>query len=124
MEALSLIIEERQRQVSAEGYTPQHDDMYEANELTRAAQCYELHHRDRSYFRRSQFTVPVPKLWPWHASFWKPSPDNRIKELVKAGALYLAESERIKRKIDRIVKEIEAEERKANYAEEKSKPYH
>jgi hypothetical protein len=39
----------------------------------------------------------APKHWPWDLNSWKPSPDNRIKELVKAGALVVAEIERLQR---------------------------
>jgi gamma-glutamylcyclotransferase (GGCT)/AIG2-like uncharacterized protein YtfP len=35
--------------------------------------------------------------WPWDESAFKPSPDNRIKELTKAGALIAAEIDRLLR---------------------------
>ncbi len=40
----------------------------------------------------------VPIMWPWHPSTFKPEPqtyDGRLIELAKAGALILAEMERI-----------------------------
>lgn len=36
----------------------------------------------------------VPKDWPWDPKWWKPS-ENRIRDLVKAGALICAEIDRI-----------------------------
>lgn len=38
----------------------------------------------------------IPYLWPWEDSYWNPTPENRIKELQKAGALIAAEIDRIK----------------------------
>ena len=34
-------------------------------------------------------------MWPWNGSYWKPTPDDRIKELTKAGALIAAEIDRL-----------------------------
>ena len=36
-------------------------------------------------------------LWPWEIKSFNPTPTNRRKELVKAGALILAEIERLDR---------------------------
>jgi hypothetical protein len=35
--------------------------------------------------------------WPWDKGWWKPTPDNRIRELEKAGALIAAEIDRLQR---------------------------
>ena len=37
-------------------------------------------------------------LWPWKEAWWKPTPEDRIRELVKAGALIVAEIDRLRRK--------------------------
>jgi len=37
----------------------------------------------------------VPPIWPWEKSWWKPTPNDRVKELVKAGALIAAEIDRL-----------------------------
>jgi hypothetical protein len=39
----------------------------------------------------------MPWLWPFAPERWKPSPSNRIRELVKAGALIAAEIDRLQR---------------------------
>lgn len=39
----------------------------------------------------------VWKIWPWDKSWWKPTPDDRIRELIKAGALIAAEIDRLQR---------------------------
>lgn len=79
---IELIADERQRQVEAEGRTPEHDDEHEG-ELSDAAACYALGKR-----------LPV---WPWSTDWWKPTPDDRVRELTKAGALIPAEIDRINR---------------------------
>ncbi len=38
--------------------------------------------------------VLFPSTWDWF-KWWKPTPENRIKELAKAGALIAAEIDRI-----------------------------
>ena len=34
-------------------------------------------------------------IWPWNLIWWKPTPNDRIRELVKAGALIAAEIDRL-----------------------------
>ena len=80
---------ERQRQITAEGWTPEHDDEYEHGELADAAGCYALH---SEIF---DCAGEPPRPWPWPDEWWKPT--NRRRDLVKAGALILAEIERIDR---------------------------
>lgn len=80
----ALIARERERQVSAEGWTTQHDDRHTNAELVRAAQAYIEPTR-------------VAEVWPWEESWWKPSTDP-IRNLVKAGALIAAEIDRLQRK--------------------------
>ena len=86
------VIAERQRQVTAEGWTPKHDDQYSNGAMADAAGCYALHAHDS---RKDEVKGFVPAWWPWHAEWWKPT--NPRRDLVKAGALILAEIERIDR---------------------------
>lgn len=90
MDAIKLIAAERERQISQEGWTISHDDAHESEELARAAACYSI----ARYWRTESI---LGMLWPWHQKWWKPLPDNRIRELVKAGALIVAEIERLQR---------------------------
>lgn len=76
---------ERRRQVEAEGWTPEHDDLYCAAELPRAAAAYIL----------SGANDEAPAIWPFVAKWWKPR-DARAN-YVRAGALILAEIERLDR---------------------------
>lgn len=89
---VELIAEERQRQIEVEGWTAEHDDNHIYGDLARAAACYAMPHDDR---RVDDTFVGIPILWPWAANWWKPSPENRIRELQKAGALIAAEIDRI-----------------------------
>lgn len=86
---IELIAQERQRQIEKEGYTPEQDRRYNRNVLSGAALCYARPEEDRCYT-----TEDIPLWWPWAKEHWKPTPDNRVRELVKAGALYLAENAR------------------------------
>ncbi|MFV8849682.1 ead/Ea22-like family protein [Serratia fonticola] len=91
--ALADVIAERQRQISAEGWTPEHDDEHENNELAFAAGCYAIYAgATKRRFPNGEYAPPE---WPWNASFWRPSTARR--DLVKAGALILAEIERLDR---------------------------
>lgn len=83
------VLAERQRQVTAEGWAPAHDDEYEHGELADAAGCYAL---SSELF---DCAGEPPRPWPWPDEWWKPT--SRRRDLVKAGALILAEIERIDR---------------------------
>lgn len=87
--AILDVMGERQRQQSVEGWTPEHDDEHCSGELAMAAVCYI---NDTGAVNRNG---GKPWGWPWDASWWKP--DTRRRNLVKAGALILAEIERIDR---------------------------
>ena len=78
---LERIKEERQRQIEIEDWKSEDDDAYTGKELMRAAHCY---------------ASGSDQGWPWHFSWWKPSPDV-CRNYEKAGALYLAERDRLLR---------------------------
>ncbi|CZY46179.1 ead/Ea22-like family protein [Enterobacter asburiae] len=85
--ALLDVISERQRQRSIEGWTSEHDDAYQNSELADAAACYAINAHNQGF--------STPEHWPWAPEWWKQSGPRR--DLVKAGALILAEIERIDR---------------------------
>ena len=97
--AAADVLAERQRQVTAEGWSSKHDDQYKNTELAFAASCYAFHAAAASWDLEDDGipydSHPVPKQWPWDPSWWKPTDARR--DLVKAGALILAEIERIDR---------------------------
>lgn len=79
------VLAERRRQVEAEGMSTAADDRYQAAELPRAAASYILNGANDE----------APAIWPWAKSWWKPR-DARAN-YVRAGALILAEIERLDR---------------------------
>lgn len=90
-----MIETERRRQITDEGWTAAHDDEEEVLDgLALAASCYAMPSRIRS-LNLDHDGMPVS--WPWHAKYWKPTPFNRKRELVKAGALIAAELDRLLR---------------------------
>jgi len=76
--------------VSAEGWTPEHDDDFIEGQIASAASCYAS-----PFWARNERSM-IPPNWPWHARWWKPR--TRRDNLVRAGALILAEIERLDRK--------------------------
>lgn len=118
---IELIAEERQRQVDVEGWSIEHDDQHTDGELAEAASCYasyaqsiqvpinelyiyssvDLAHVNLAteVLHKANAKVLVGKdyRWPWDKSWWKPTPDRRIRELQKAGALIAAEIDRLNR---------------------------
>lgn len=87
-----LIHAERRRQVEGEGWTLEHDDEHTDGELARAGGCYAL----AEYCRKTGWGDSAPPSFPWPDEY-KPTPDDRIRELVEAGALIAAEIDRLLR---------------------------
>ncbi|WP_409286855.1 hypothetical protein [Pseudomonas guariconensis] len=79
MSGAQLIAAERQRQIESEGWTAEHDDELGAEHLELAALCY----RDAAGSATQQ-----PTFWPLPAEWWKPQ--DRRRNLERAGALYQA----------------------------------
>lgn len=96
-----LIEAERERQISAEDHTLEGDQVYENNELLDAAVCYIR--------QGSGFSMDSPE-WPWKDAAGNPvgfkpvdysiaaddETKQRIRALVKAGALIAAEIDRLR----------------------------
>ncbi|MBU6430357.1 MAG: hypothetical protein KGR26_15180 [Cyanobacteria bacterium REEB65] len=88
MTGTELIAAERKRQIEEEGWTANHDASYHDGELALAGACYAFDvvngpHRTPS------------SAWPWDRAYWKPTPNDPIRQLVKAGALIAAEIDRL-----------------------------
>jgi hypothetical protein len=92
-------LSERRRQSVDEGFDAAHDDEHDAGELAAAAAAYALAAADKLHpFSQgdggySHGSPPV--MWPWDASWWKPSTPER--DIEKAIALLIAERDRIDR---------------------------
>lgn len=103
------VLAERQRQISKEGWHHDHDDGHNHGEMALAAACYAMF---ASVSDEAREATDLPgdltkdgrtihgwsawlEIWPWARSWWKPK-DRRF-DLVRAGALILAEIERLDR---------------------------
>ncbi|WP_089168823.1 hypothetical protein [Azotobacter chroococcum] len=91
-QASADVLAERIRQIEQEQWCPEHDDQYTRGELATAAAAYATSSHWHAIGHKSG--IP-PARWPWDQSGWKPTTPRR--DLVKAGALILAEIERLDR---------------------------
>lgn len=85
--AVRDVLAERRRQVTVEGWTPDHDDEHANSKLAMAGACYAT--------TAVLGNVSAPMGWPWTDAWFKPTTPRR--NLVKAGALILAAIERLDR---------------------------
>lgn len=92
MTVIDEIAAERRRQVEVEGWTLAHDDSHANGEMAAAAACYA---NPSPHMEASLIKPLLPTDWPWSRGWWKPT--TRRRDLVKAGALILAEIERLDR---------------------------
>jgi len=109
MTGIELIAAERERQIHSEGWTSNHDAQHSTGELAIAGACYALRisqvhlptsvNSPRGLESQIDFTRPLPNqiTWPWDNEWYKPTPENRVRQLVKAGALIAAEIDRLQR---------------------------
>lgn len=106
------VLAERYRQVTAEGWTPAHDDEHTGCSLAVAAACYALFaaadNSDSADAWIQEWRKTARCLWPYDKEWQKTTTPRR--DLVKAGALILAEIERLDRHaaIERSEREGEA----------------
>lgn len=122
MNGIDLIAAERQRQISDEGWTAEHDDAHSCGEMAAAAVCYAAYAMGQPVYRKTchdhagmmAFSFVDP--WPWEEVYDKrdiygwldpdmgliePTEQDRrehtIRCLIKAGALVAAEIDRLQR---------------------------
>lgn len=91
-----LIAEERERQISKEGWTSEADDAHANTEMASAAIAY-TRAAQASITHRHYFDTIYQGEWPWGPEWWRPSSDP-VRNLVKAGALIAAEIDRLQRR--------------------------
>lgn len=93
------VLAERDRQRSVEGWTAEHDDTHGKGEMARAAATYAFIGGLPEASRGDAVETRLPRnLWPWSQGWLKPK--DRRRDLVRAGALILAEIERLDRARD------------------------
>lgn len=93
--AIELIISESERSALKYGYTDEHiantPEDYDQGDLAFAAAAYLMSER---WLTKDSGYLPE-MLFPWDMQYFKPSPDDRIKELVKAGSMIVKEITRL-----------------------------
>lgn len=102
---IELIAEERKRQIEKEGWDIKHDDTEHDNGgLALVGACYAIDVVKR--IGKAYLVYPPlnnlvhnfsSNAWPWDLKWWKPTPDDPVRQLVKAGALIAAEIDRLQR---------------------------
>lgn len=102
MNGIESIAAERQRQIDAEDWTPEHDDEHDDGSLAQAAACYAapsqlLVDGAGVIVQPIEHDEILPLGWPesWNTYWWKPK--DRRYDLVRAGALIAAEIDRLDR---------------------------
>jgi len=85
-----LIIAERMRQIQIEGFSTDNDDKYEEGILSSAGIFYLMESKDLTLNDNG-----TPYYWPLPNELWKPTPNDRIRELQKGLALGAAELGRL-----------------------------
>lgn len=91
MTGIEIIAKERKRQIEELGFDCSNDLSYNDQQLARAAACYAIPANWKVVWDNNFWRNFIGIYWPWNMKFWKPTPDDRIKELAKAGALIAAQ---------------------------------
>lgn len=94
MNGIERIAAERERQVTVEGFTAEHDEEHIEYELVGAAISYARHARNQLVYDSPMHGAGASQEWRWSHEWWKPS-DDPIRNLEKAGALIAAEIDRL-----------------------------
>jgi hypothetical protein len=91
---VQYVADERQRQIEVEGYTAHHDIQHASDELSLAGVCYALPLPYRKLRLGDENAELAWALWPFERIAWRPT-DDRVRDLIKAGALIVAEIDRL-----------------------------
>ena len=83
---VGLIAAEREWVKEVLGFSDEHDDKHANGEMAWAAYCY---------VDPFATTGSMPCEWPWDYNWWKP--EDKVRNLVRAGQLIAAEIDRLKR---------------------------
>ena len=99
MNGAMMIADERQRQIKEEGWTSKHDASLTGFCLTTAGAAYALDaasvHSDYHQSHKTRYAKHAMENWPFDEEGFKPTPNDPVRQLVKAGALIAAEIDRL-----------------------------
>lgn len=90
-----VIDAERRRQLYQEGYDSRHDREHVRGELADGAAVYAMTEESLKKYMLWSPNPDVPSLWPFEEAMYKPTPNNRVRQLAKAGAMIAAEIDRL-----------------------------
>jgi hypothetical protein len=82
---------ERIRHLDKEGWSKEHDDLHDCEQLAIAAACYAV---------PQYLDAEMDQLWPWDARWDKRAKHDTRKRLIIAASLIVAEIERLDRATD------------------------
>ena len=100
--SLQSVLAERIRQIQVHCFYPEQDEEYVNGDLAQAGACYAIEAAKQAPETEDAMRL-VPEAWPWMAASWRPHDQRR--NLVKAGALILAEIDRLDRAAALVQKE-------------------
>lgn len=109
--AVVAIDTERDRQVNDEKWDEEHDDQHQDGSIWRAAYFYV-----NAAIKAPIWAYLNFKAWPWGPEFFKPWKKNGFGNytteidqercLIKAGALILAEQDRLNRALEKVINKL------------------
>lgn len=89
------MLRERVRQLTVEGWTPEHDKQHKPRELAEAGMSYVIAGHALMTGEKFDMIAAPMAAWPWEPSWWKPSTDP-LRNLEKGCALLAAAWDRQK----------------------------
>ena len=98
LKGINDVSTERLRQITEEGHGADSDDKYDGGMLAAAGACYAMHaawHLSSGSTGDDGLVGTTPVWWPFPGETW--NPQDRRRNLVKAGALIIAEIDRFDR---------------------------
>lgn len=87
------MLRERVRQLTVEGWTPEHDRQHKPRELAEAGMSYVIAGHALMTGEKFDMIAAPMAAWPWEPSWWKPSTDP-LRNLEKGCALLAAAYDR------------------------------
>lgn len=95
LSGVQLIDQERRRQINDEKWSKEHDSQHTNGELANAAALYAMTEETVVFINEDWGNDMHLHFWPFDLKWLKFTPDNRVKQLAKAGALIAAEIDRL-----------------------------
>lgn len=89
------VLAERNRQMTSEGYSEEHDDILTKGQLGDGAACYAMAAVANHQNHPESIMTKIRNMWPFEPEMFKPT-DPRT-DLIKAAAMIIAEIERMDR---------------------------